>query len=279
MKISKVQFVNEYESIALPFQAVNTYEPFICTQIDGLGPPEAGARISRSLQLGSVYSGRLPENREIVARIGLNPTLSSGQSASDLRSRWYKYLISGDELSDSPMTFEIYDENDNLWAFTKGYIQRIEIVPFSKDPEIQITMGCLSPYFEKTLDTQIPTGTTANPVIINNGSVSTGFEMSIYIGAMLSTGLFTITNLDYPEFLSFSASEFASGDRLVINTNPGIRSLRLYKGGTTPVINLLKYLTPDSKFLKIRPGVNHFQINKTTYSWIYLKHVPLEWGI
>ena len=130
--------------ISLPIVGALPSDVYILKSVEGLGPPEVDVSITKTLNAGGVYQGRQPQNREIVLMIGLNPNYKIGQTVSDLRESLYGFLTPGylDHV-----VIEIVNGVTTI-AKTIGYVKKIEINPFSKDPQVQVTLACLKPYFE-----------------------------------------------------------------------------------------------------------------------------------
>lgn len=291
MRISKFLLTTSYgPQVTLPVTNVSPTDQFIVKNIDGLGPPEAGVRIVQTLNQGGFSRGRRPLAREIVIRVGLTPNFSNGQTASDLRQILYTLLSPGEVTSNDQLRFHIIDENNTFWAGVYGLINRIEVVPFSKDPEVQITMNCFSPFFQGPV-VDIPVGTInrAKPIIANPGTAPAGFYLDIKFTHVESQPTVYLTNDDTGARLGASNSPsglFATNDRLVIDTRAGRRRITRLRGETaTPAsLNLLPYVLASPTWHLLNPGLTRFQIGPGGTSGIKFDILrwyffPQYWGI
>ncbi len=173
----KLTFILENQTTA------NTY---VVKSISGLDPPPINLSIAELAFEGGVYQGRRPENREIVLTIGFQPNYGTGVNAGDLRKSLYKMLT---PKLNNIITFKLLDNSEINWVQTTGHIKRMEANQFSKDPEIQITMTCLSPYFEHGQYTH-PTPSSLNGLnplpITTEGDASTGFLITFGFSSNLT---------------------------------------------------------------------------------------------
>ena len=254
-------------NIDLPFFGLRPTSNFILKAADGLGPPEIDVMIE-----DGVYLQRTPQNREIILRVGLNPSFASGQSAGSMRDRLYGLLSprSGDAIFVRLMNGPIEK------AFTKGFVKKIEIVPFTKTPEVQVVVACLSPYLEHPQSISKEPGKHANFTIDNIGTVSTGFFMEMKFTANRDYFLLSSSpgNAGARLRLNFN---FQDNDRVKIRTTAGGRYVYVERGNNN--INIIRALTSDSVWFDLHPGENHFWVEPAATNWDRFVYTPLYWGI
>lgn len=265
-------------SIDLPITDALPSDPYILKNADGLGPPEVDVFIAKTTQ-GGVYQGRQPQDREPVLRVGLNPDYRLGQTATELRQELYGLLTPSP--ANQLVTLSLIDSSlsDALIAKTDGYIKRIEIVPFSRDPEVQITMSCPKPYFRAPADIS-PAGPldTSAPQVTNEGTAPAGFNLSVFLTADMGNwglGHDVVDPFDL-RFMNF-VYPFLSGDNIVIETTPGIRDAKVIRSAVET--NLLGYMTSDSTWLQLEGGLNSFYTESPNFTWDHFLYTPQYWGI
>ena len=251
---------------------------YIIKNVNGLGPPEYNAYIETGRYGVTHYGGRTPANRQIVMRIGLNPNYTTGITASDLRTQLYRMihpnrhgLIAVDILNQDVMT-----------RTTLGTITRFEIVPFAQDPEVQITIDCVSPYFEHpTLITQMGPIAGSSPISIDNiGDVPAGFEM-----VWTATSNISIIQpwrlqqtVPVSETVLFVASTtVASNTQFKFSTVPNFVNFQKIAPGV--VTSFMGYISA-TEWPLLLPGVNTFtSTGTTTFRYDQISYRPLYEGV
>ena len=244
-------------------------DPYILKSADGLGPTEVVVSITDTLNAGGVYQGRRPQGREIVLHISLNPDFKVGQTVSDLRTTLYGMLTPGPNES---ILVQIMNDRDVLMQ-TVGYVKKLEIVPFTSDPEVQLTIACPKQYFEAPTILYVNPGSQATPIIPNVGTAPTGFHIEFVITLGVRNFTFTDAQGNKMEVLY----DFVLGDRLIFDTRPGKRDISLIRSGST--INLLYAFTPESIWHMLYAGDNAFTTSTQVFTWGDVYYMPEYWGI
>jgi hypothetical protein len=277
MKFTGMRIVNG-GNIDFPIIGALPSDTYILKSVDGLGPPDNDVSIAMTVDQGGVFQGRRPQNREIVMRVGLNPNYAINQNASDLRETLYA-LLSPVSPTES-VTVAIMNGATVLMQ-TPGYPKRIEIVPFSKDPEVQITIPCDTPYFSAQIPT-ILSGATfpsakTNFTIDNPGSAPTGFQMEVTFTASLST--WQLNTYPSPTRKMLFEYPVISGDRIQFDTRPGSRFIRHIRGSTTT--NIICSLSGDSVWMQLFRGINTLGTSSQAFNWGPgpILFVPRYWGV
>jgi hypothetical protein len=266
MQFTKVRLVGLY-TIDMPLFGLRSSNRYICKGIDGLGPPEID-----NFLVNGVYNGRQPQDRQIVMRVGLNPAYSVGETPASLRTAIYGLLTPG---PDDSITFKLMN-GPNVVVVTKGYVSKIEPVIFAKDPEVQITIDCEGSYLEAETETSVVPSTKSPFTVTNPGSVTTGFyyEMTLNVNGskwVLYTqgpGAGAKMELDYA---------FLSGDKIMVDTRDGQRSIKVLRGGVTT--NLIYTLSSDSIWVQLHPGDNTFWPSTNVFTWGKVNFTPQYWGV
>jgi hypothetical protein len=268
MKFTKLRF-NGLTVVDFPIIGAKPQDVYICKGVDGLGPPEIDLSIADTLNAGGFYQGRRPQNKQIVALIGLNPNYSAGQVPSDLRSSLYGMLSPADGDS---INVQLVDDED-IVAGILGYVSKMEIVPFSETPEVQITVNCTKPYFSALDELFLTPESKALPSIENVGTAPAGFHMELQFTADLPGWTLTHTSGRKMEF----DYAFLTGDLLTIDTRPGFRGIWVTRVGVTS--NIIYSLTADSIWFLLHGGVNSFASSSSAFDWGDVFYLPQFWGI
>lgn len=267
-KLASVVLSNSAQSITLPVYGGSPTDMYILTGADGLGPPETNIHLGESVYRGSVYQGSSTQDREVVLLIGLNPryALPSDLSVDAMRAEFYKFIAGSETLK---ITFNITAGSATDFVAstmeTTGYIRRIEISPFSKTPQIQLTIACPFPFFSSPGFTNLSFPGTATPgsfIFDYYGTAITGFEMSFAItSAPTSIKLKSTANTGQSRTLVIPGTR-VSGETFTIDTRPTSR--RVY--WTNPAIGSaygditgMCTVTPD-QWPAVHPGHNTIQV-------------------
>lgn len=273
MDFTKVRLVG-LSTVDLPIVGALPSDPYILKNADGLGPPESDVFIANTLYLGGVYQGRRPQGREIVLTVGLSPNYTSGQTVQSLRTALYGLLTPGTVEDSIPVQIM---NGSTIVAVTDGYVKNIVPVYFTKDPEVQITITCAQSYLQAPAVVNVATASLSKtaPSIVNAGTAPTGFHMEVTFTAAKS--VLTIgTDATFLKQMRFDYS-FLSGDTLVFDTRPGLRSVQLIRNGVTS--NIISALNSASTWLLLHGGVNTFSVITNTFNWGPVFYTPQYWGV
>jgi hypothetical protein len=270
MYASKIRLVSN-SVIELPIIGALPSDRYILKSATGLGPPEVDVTITETIDAGGVYQGSRPHNRELVFLVGLNPDFAIGETAINLRSELYGLLTPG--YPDATTIELIVDNMPVLNTF--GYVTKLEIVPFNKDPEVQITIACTTQYWDAVSDIHVAPVLGANNTfdIYNPGTASVGMYMDLTFNASLSN--WTLMEVG-GKYFSLNTS-FVSGDKLVIDTRPGLRAILLTHAGSTK--NIMFALSDLSSWTMLHAGMNNLSTNTGAYRWNDIIFRPRYWGI
>lgn len=268
--------------IDLPILGASPVDPYQVSQIDGLGPPELNVTLADTHTSGGVYVGRQAQGRQIVVLAKLNPDYLGGQTISDLRYKVYGLLSPGLDPLDQSVTFKLLRLNEPVLQ-TKGYIKRVEIVPFDKDPRVQITIECLTPYLEKPEPVDLTDSIPASYFwdFTYEGLAPSGIEFEVFFPSPIN--IFTI-RLDDPLGNTYATMDFqgnfVANDRLVVNTNKKSRIVGVKQGEFGAFYKGVSILSGASEWITLRGGTHRIVTNNPSeFTWIYFRYVDRYWGI
>lgn len=243
---------------------------YILKEAQGLDPPNLSSIVDGFDIYGSPVMGSVPDKRQIVFKIGLNPRL--GQSYGSLRDELYKFInrtVLVDLMLDSLII-----------AQASGYIQIVDSVHFSNQPDIELTVECEDGEFVSPFSVDIPISdlNTLEPIInYEDGTAPTGFEFQFNVTAN-HTG-FTISspandnmefNLNYP---------FIIGDVVTVSTQPRDKRVTLFRASV--LYDIAGYVNSGAVWPKLYPGVNAFEWDfaASWMTWATAFYIPRYWGV
>lgn len=272
MKFTSIR-LEGVSDIELHLANASISDPYILKSAEGLGPPEVNVFIAQTRNMDGYYKGRQAQYREIVLTIGLNPNYKDNIMVSDLRAELYGLLSAG---SSDAMRLVIVNEDTNLMCAT-GYIKKMEIVPFSVSPEVQLTIAsnqsCFQGLSEVYVDMKSGSGVQD---VVNQGTAETGFVFQVTFTQnsdhfLLTDARNNIMLIWYP---------FQVDDILMVDTRPGSRSIRVWTVPTDNQIkNILYALTQNSDWLWLYGGTNTLSFIADIHRWDEFYYTPQYWGV
>lgn len=293
--IKNVTVTNKYnESLVITLNDVEPESGLFITDISGLGPVKASVNFaSLSSQDGSKFnSARVPE-RNVVLTLR---HISTNAEASRLLT--YKYFPVKQKIN-----FKVETENRKLEI--DGYVESNEQNIFSKETTSVISILCEDPYFRSYgLDgeTKVDFSNT-EPLFefpldiptegIEMGAISELVEKNIIYSGDADTGLIMyidfydkVTNLivynrtsretmsiDTEKIKTISGEYLQQGDRIVINTIKGQKSMVLIREGITT--NIINCLGLNTNWFTLTKGDNVFTY--TADEGIYDMHFSVKY--
>ena len=233
--------------------------------ITGLNPPSAQINTTNIAGLdGAKFNSSKLDTRNIVIMLKINGDVESN------RLNLYRFF-----RTKEPCTF--YYKTVNRDVSINGYCENVECDLFSNAEIMQVSIICPYPYF-KALDeilvdisNQMAAFTFPfsinidEPIVfslyidnkitdvINNSESETG--VIIEIDVLDSVSEIEIRNTDTGDDITLDYT-FLAGDRIMINTNKGQKSITLTRDGLTS--NLFSALKQGSVFFQLAVGDNHF---------------------
>lgn len=253
--------------LVLPLGTTISSSPYVIKSITGLDPPDLDVYIS-----GTIHQNTKPQNREIVMLVGFQPNYGAGQTSGDLRSALYPWMTPKLKL---PITFSVLDSSGDVLVSALCHIKRIEANMFSKDPEVQITFSCLSPYLTAENYTVPSPGSLAkNPIPITNpGDAPSGFFFQATLTSNMSSWRMDDT-YDEEIFIQYS---FLTNDILKIDTRDGQKTATRTRSAVT--ISLLPYVKSPTVWMQLHAGLNHIMPDSTAFTLTEFTIKPNYWGV
>lgn len=268
MKYDKIQLVGS-NTVDLPIVGADPSGPYILKAADGLGPTDRDSNIADTAEEGGIRLGPRAHNRQIVFRVGLQPDWDSGQTAADLRRVLHGLLAPRYGL---PVVAKFMLAGVVV-AQCQGDLSKFEVAIFAKDPEVQITMDCDSPYLVApsivyTLPTRTVTGGRTILEINNPGDAPSGFWLSAKFQETLNAPFILVENDINGKFVAVNNQNWAVGDTITIDTRKGSRGVWRTNGATGSVTSQLANLAITSVWLQLWGGVNQLIFPVDTFDWV-----------
>ncbi len=239
-------------------------------RIDGLNP--VNARINTTsistLDGARLNSARL-ETRNIVLYIKING------DAERNRLALYEYFPTKEQI-------RFYFQHGSRNVYIDGYVQTVEVTPFTNNMVMQVSLICPQPYFlsaEKYKDDMSKTNarfkfpfaidddkpvpiSDYNPESVtsvqNVSESACGMIMLVkFNGAVKRLELANVDNGD--RMILNNPSVFIAGDVVTINTNRGEKSVIMKRNGETS--NIFAMLESGFTFFQLTVGENHFSFS------------------
>lgn len=252
--ITKFDATNRQGSL-LTFQMEDISNGYSVQEIQGLGPVKA-TLVSTSF---AGMDGEQPQSsrreiRNIVLKIGIETDFLTN-SVDELRQALYGYFMPTSEVN-----LKFYKPN-GLIVSIDGVVETCEPDIFTQDPTVDVSIICYSPDFvvpTVTHRTGNTVSTTADTTIKYNGSVKTGYVLTLNVDRTLSDFSIYHTPPDGEiRTMDFSGS-LVSGDVVTISTVFGDKGATLVHLGTTT--SVLYAVSPQSVWSEFQPGDNYFRV-------------------
>lgn len=280
MKYNKLRFVGAY-NVDFYVENADPSGPFVLKGAEGLGPPEVDVSFGEKAEEGGVRQKRRAQNRQIVARVGLAPDWSVGQTPSDLRTLLYGLLT---PKFDQMIKAQVMLNNTVLFQ-AQGDVSNLETAIFSKDPEVQITLDCDYPYFLATSSVSFtPTKVADGSGIIfdvdNAGTAKSGFWTAFTLQST-PTGDLTLSEAGVGGRTMSFAGPWAAGDTFILDTRPGSQGVWKKAAGSSVTKSALNQLRGESPWLTLHGGLNTLRVNLTAFDWYQkaFEYMPAYWGV
>lgn len=165
------------EKLELPMSGVNYLGAptnYLIQNIDGLGPVKADvATTSYATMDGGAYQGAKGNMRNVVLRLGFNPSYSSTDQIGALRRALYPFLA-------PKMAVKLHFLHSDFETVTlDGYVESFETPLFSAEPSIDISILCPDPYFSSLTKVSVNHTNTGVFTLQNPGNTPVGVTLIV----------------------------------------------------------------------------------------------------
>jgi len=226
--------------------------------IQGLDPVKAAVNTSPFGSVdGVAYLGSSVPYRNIVLTLHPNPDWNDWTYES-LRRLLYSYFMP------KLLTQLIFYSDDIPPVEIYGYVEDCNVNPFSKDPEMQVSIICPDPYFtalNATVITGHATRSNSTPVEIEyNGTIEAGINVELtWVSNPAPT--YVRVQIDDPSLGSYQVAASVSATQyFLMNSLAGQRYAQTVSLSTGVITNLLSKIQDGSIWPTLQPGTNDFSV-------------------
>lgn len=249
----------------LDLSADPRYEPML----QNTGPVSATVnRTKRRGAPGSRYNSSSQNERNLLLTVEFKKDIAAA------RLNLYRYVQTAEYI-------KVYYQADGLDVWVDGYVETAEVDPWTQDEKLVASIICPQPHWSDVVETytdasivtalfEFPFAIDAagvpmsevkrnsSVIIQNSGTVETGviFELT----ATLAVKNPRIHNLTTGQFIGFGC-ELQAGDKLVVNTNYGSKSVTHVRDGVET--NYIDTLEDGSAWLQMAIGANEYAYTVT----------------
>jgi hypothetical protein len=247
--------------------------------IVGLNPTHAQINTAKVAGLdGAKFNSAVLETKNLVLYIKINGSIEQN------RLLLYRFFPTKEKCT-------IFFKNDSRDVYIDGYVETVEVTPFSNREVMQVSILCPFPYF-KAVEEVIDDISKANPLFvfpfsfgskgatnphvakdastdpaipfstINNTKITDVYNDSesetgvrIDITVLKAVNKILIRNTETGETFTLKGS-FLENDHVVINTNKGEKAVVLIRNGVRS--NIFTWMVKGSAFFQLSIGDNYF---------------------
>ena len=260
MFIAKIE--NSKNNILTLTQNESEYQVY---NIDGLNPPKAQINTSKVAGIdGSKFNSSKLEERNLVLYIKLNKDVE--------KNRIYLY-----SFFNTKEWCKFYYKNSTRDVYIEGYVETVEVTPFTNNEVMQVSIICPGSYFKSLNeiidDISKALGKFTFPFAINEtepiefSTIESGKVTDVYNDSETETGVIieidisgTVNSLQIKNTITgetFGLNySFIKYDKVVINTNKGEKSIKLIRNGIES--NIFTSIVRGSTFFQLSIGDNYF---------------------
>jgi hypothetical protein len=223
--------------------------------IDGLDPVKVAVNTTPFGAVdGGAYVGSKVPNRNIVLTLHPNPDWNNWTYES-LRRLLYSYFMP------KYATKLAFYSDDIPPVEILGIVEDTGINPFSKDPEMIVSVICPDPYFT-AINPVVITGQTSDGIeeITYNGNIEAGVHVRVSQSADPAPTSIGIQIGD-PSLSYFNVAAGVTASKyFVMNSIPRNKFVQNIELGTGVVTNLLSGVQEGSTWPILQPGTNDFSV-------------------
>lgn len=276
MKITSLEIVPEgsSQSAVLSFRDPGSENPYNVKNITGLDADELVPKSYGGAGSFRFYNLTL-KSRDVVFKIGLNPSFRDGRSYSDLRDDLYK-MISASRRGKIKILFKNLTD---VKASLTGFVSKFNNPLFEKTQDVEITVKCDDPRLISPIPTILSDLDPSHFILSDDESTAPhGFSFDANITDAIASLKITDPNDSTWAFEVIPSGGFLVGDKFHFSSEYNAKQLYLIRSSTT--VYLGDVLVPGSVWPIIFPGINEFIFNHpSAMDWDTIQYYPTYWGV
>lgn len=249
------------ESVNIGLEYLNGRAGYTIRDISGLGPMGATiAHTNHPIIPGGVYHSSTLNTRNVVIRMGFNPDHMAGKTVQDLRREVQRVAMPGTPVVVRLWTDGVYDRYFN------GYVETVEPVIFSQDPEVQISILCTDPIMQDAKVQGADARTQGTHYFEYRGDIPSGISADVHV--LLDT--FTSFSFEIAGEKIDVSYNFSAGELVRINTTPGKKEVTQRTSSGALIRNIIGSATITKGWPKLTYGTNTISVQGNVaagYNW------------
>ena len=232
----KVKAVNQLNQELKLYDNTN----YALTSVDGILPPKANVNTAAlATKDGSVFNSARLNNRNVVLTVYPLGAIETNRMAL------YSFF-----KAKKPV--RLYLATKSRSAYVDGWVESVSGSLFDQKEKLQVSVICPDPWLKAvTPVVQAFDALTHAATVTNNSDDETGFVCEFTASGAVTN--LTLTNATNGQSLTLTY-ELVSGDKVILNTQRGEKSIRLIRGGAET--NLLNHVNVSSDWIALAIGAN-----------------------
>lgn len=277
MKITSIEIhpANSSDVCVLSFRDPKKQNQYNVKAIVGLDADEI---VASAYGVSEGFYNMTLAQRNVVARIELNPRFSMDETYSDLRDNLYRIISS----SRTGLVQLLFKNGINVVAAVSGSVKKFETDHDSITSEVQITINCPDPILRGLTRVALDV-TSFNPASITvKDTVSTaphGFQSEIKVLAIVGELIMSDSSLNPTwSFTIDPTGGFLVNDVIHFSSEHNNKYVHVMRAGA--VIFIADAILPASVWPTMFPGNNSFVIaTPTSFAWKAFSYYNTYWGV
>lgn len=249
------------ESVNIGLAYLNGRAGYTIRDIKGLGPMGATiAHTDHPIVPGGVFHSATLNTRNVVIRAGFNPDHMAGKTVTDLRREIQRVAMPGSFVTVRLWTDGVYDR------YVSGWVETVEPVIFSEDPEVQISILCTDPIMYDTKVQGAESRTQGTHYFEYRGDIPSGISVDVHV--LLDT--FSNFSFEINGAKIYVDHDFTAGEIIRVNTTPGKKEVTQRTGSGALLRNIIGRATITKDWPSLTYGTNKILVQGNVasgYNW------------
>lgn len=276
MKLTSVEIrpENSSEFVVLSFRDPNSNNRYNVKSILGLDADDIVPR-SYGGSGNFTFYNLILSNRDVVFKIGLNPSFVDRKSYSDLRDDLYR-MISASRTGRIQIQFK---NGTEIKAVLSGKVSKFNNALFEKTQDVEITVKCDDTLLRAPEPVMLSDLTPEYALIRDDDSTAPhGFSFTAGITGAISSLKINDPNDTSWSFEVIPVGGFLVGDELHFSSEYNDKQLYVVRASVN--VYLADVIVPGSVWPIIFPGDNLLTFtHPESLDWDTLSYYPTYWGV
>lgn len=276
MKITSVEIrpANSSNVCILSFRDPKRQSKYNIKALVGLDADEI---VSRSYGVSGGFYNMTLTQRNVVARIELNPQFSLDETYSDLRDNLYRMISS----SRTGLVQILFKNGVDSIAEVSGTVTKFEAAHDTNIPEVQITINCPDPILRALTRVNVNVSGFNSELITVKDTVSTaphGLQAEVKVLSVVDKLVIVDPSNSSWSFTVDISGNFAVNDVIYFSSEYNNKYIHMMRAGVKT--SLADVIMPLSVWPTMFPGDNQFSlVNPSFFSWQAISYYNTYWGV